>query len=289
MRLSSFVSAFFALGLSLAACGGDASGDSGSAAPSPDGVNPRTSLPRKSAGCGKPATPSVAAGEAKKIDAGGKARSYLLYVPKGYDPNRAYPLVFVVHGLGATGPKMAQFVKMQDITAGDAIVVFPDGLGGKWDVKGDGDFAFFEAMVNGVGADLCVDPQRVFAEGFSFGAYMVNALGCKLPQVFRGIAAADGGFNVNGCTFDVAALVYHRTEDDNEPIKNGIAARDLWIAQNGCGQETKSINALGCVEYQGCRAGAPVVWCEDKETSKYKHDLRDVYRAPIWDWMKSLE
>jgi len=248
-------------------------------------------LPAKSPGCGKPAVASGAGGDAKTVKVGGVDRSFLLYVPKGYDPNRGYPVVVLFHGIDATGKDMAEYIQMQDYAAGNAVVAFPSGSNGRWDTNGDKDLSFFDAMLGSIESNLCVNEQRVFALGFSFGAYMVNHLACRRADVLRGFVAADGSFGqASGCG-PTAALIYHRTDDDDESVEGGKRARDKWLAINGCKATTKPVadlgfKDLGCVQYDGCATAAPLLWCEDKDTSApdYKHNLRDVYRVPIWNW-----
>ena len=253
-------------------------------------------LPKTSAGCGVPATPSPAKGVAKTVKVGGKDRTYVLFVPQGYNPNRAYPLVAVFHGLGATGAQMAEFVKMQEYSAGNALVVFPDGAGGNWDITGLSDLEFFDALQADVEKSTCVNRQREVALGFSFGAYMVNHLGCARSATVRAIVAADGGFSGDGKSCGkTAALVYHRTEDDDEALANGQRARDIWVGIDACSTSSKPLGdfgfaGLGCVAYNGCaETQTPVVWCEDTAKSPYKHDLRDVYRVPMWKWMDHFQ
>lgn len=253
------------------------------------------SLPKTSAGCGKAASASPVKGEARTVTVGGKSRGYVRYVPKGYDPSRAYPVVAVLHGIGATGAQMSEFIKMQDYTAGNAIVVFPDAAGGRWDTTGQSDLAFFDALREDVLQNLCVDQQRVFVVGFSMGGYMTNHLGCNRASVIRAIVPADGGFpgDGKGCG-KVAALVYHRTEDDVVTVDKGVATRDRWIGIDGCKTSSKPLESFGfagknCVAYDGCPAGDEVAWCEDTAKTQYKHDLRDVYRTPIWQWLASFE
>lgn len=274
--------------------GASSSGASGSSGASSSGASSSSSgTPevRRSAGCGKTAKASPAAGDAKSVTVGGKKRTFLEYVPAGYDPQKNYPVVLTLHGIGATGTDMSQYIEMQTYVAGGAIVEFPDGEGGSWDLSGAKDLDFFDALVDDAAARLCIDPKRVFVLGFSLGAYMANHSGCQRPARYRGIAAADGGFPDKGaCAGQTAALVYHRTEDNDEKIANGRAARDKWVANDGCQSTTKPYGdpKLGCVQYDGCAANAPVVWCEDTATSPYKHDLRDPYRVPIWKWMEAL-
>ena len=250
-------------------------------------------LPAKSSGCGSPRAASPVDGETQTLQVAGASRSFVLYVPPKYDPQRGYPVVMAVHGIGATGADMASFIQMQKYSAGNAIVAFPSAVDGSWDVDGEKDLIFFDVILANLTSTLCVNEQRVFGLGFSYGAYMVNHLGCKRPLTVRAIAAADGGFPAaTGCG-KTAALVYHRTEDDDEVLANGQKARDLWLGFNGCASTSKSFTSggfdgLGCVQYDGCSATSPVVWCEDKASSPYKHDLRDVYRVPIWNWFNAF-
>ena len=260
-------------------------------APSPSPL----SLPKTSAGCGKAANASGAKGERRTVKAQGKDRTFVRFVPAGYSPSRAYPVVAVLHGVGATGAQMAEFVKMQEYAAGKAIVVFPDAASGQWDLNGDSDLLFFDAVREDLEANLCVNRQRVFAVGFSMGGFMTNHLGCKRSATIRAIVPADAGFPGSGAGCGkTAALVYHRTEDDVVTIDKGKAARDRWIGIDGCQKTSKPLDAFGfagkgCVAYDGCPANTTVSWCEDTARTAYKHDLRDVYRTPIWQWLDSFE
>jgi polyhydroxybutyrate depolymerase len=271
---------------------------SGSGDPTQDGEAPTLtplSLPKTSAGCGKAATPSGAKGERRTVTSGGKERSFVLFVPQGYDPSRAYPLVSVFHGIGATGAQMAEFIKMQEYSAGNAIVVFPDASGGRWDMSGETDLTFFDTMRESLEGSLCVNRQRVFAVGFSNGGYFTNHLGCSRAATVRAIVPADGGFpgSASKCG-KTAALVYHRTEDDVVSVSNGQKTRDAWVGINTCQKTSKpfgehGFDGKGCVAYEGCPGTTPVVYCEDAAKSPYKHDLRDVYRVPIWKWLDAFQ
>jgi len=246
--------------------------------------------PEHSSGCGVAATPSGTDGDARTVTVNGVDRSYIVYVPPGYDPTRNYPVVLEYHGIGATGAEMAAWIQMQDYSAGNAIVAFPSAVNGNWDLTGATDLAFFDAMTASLESTLCVNERRIFVLGFSLGAYMANSLGCHRSGAIRAFIPADGGFPgaTAGCG-KTTVLVYHRAEDDNEPIANGEAARDDWLGIDGCAQASTPITdfgfaGLGCVQYEGCPTATTVAWCDDTATSPYKHDLRDVYRVPMWNW-----
>jgi polyhydroxybutyrate depolymerase len=247
----------------------------------------------KTAGCGKALTASPPGGT-KGTTAG--ARTFLYFLPKNYDPNRAYPLMFTFHGVSATGSEMSQFIKMQDYSGNDAIAVFPDGEGKVWDTNGDKDLLFFDAMVAQLSDMACVNQKRVFTLGFSMGGYFVNHLGCKRADRIRAVGAAAGGFgdDPKSCG-KVPHLGYHRQDDDRVNVSAGRAARDKWGGINGCNiAQTEAAagtlgSTFGCTKFKGCAAGTEVNWCEDTTPSPFKHDLRFDYRTPIWQWFNAFQ
>ena len=275
------------------------------AGPPPPPAATWTSQPTTSPGCGLAAKTSPQNGDTGSVSVNGTTRTYVYYVPASYDPNKAYPLVTLFHGIQATGEEMAQYIMMQVYSAPNAIVVFPDGAnGGYWDTTGDTDLQFMDALDAKLEAQLCIDEQRTFALGFSLGAYMANHYACNRPTL-RAFVAADGGYpDTRACKAPVAALIYHRQEDDNEPIANGVNARNHWLTNDGCSMSSSPFSSdgfqapggdvsgpAGCVSYSGCSLGtAPVLWCDDMYISPegYKHDLRDVYRVPMWSWFDAF-
>jgi hypothetical protein len=79
-------------------------------------------------GCGLVGAPTGVLGS-QTITVGSQARTYVLSVPRSYDPNTPLPLVFGWHGHGATGAFARQVFSIEPAAAGGAIFVYPDGLG----------------------------------------------------------------------------------------------------------------------------------------------------------------
>ena len=74
------------------------------------------------------------------------------------------------------------------------IVVFPQGVDRRWDFgSGSPDVAWLREVVADVSAGWCVDPHRVYAEGYSNGAMMVERLACDMPDVIAAVAASRRG------------------------------------------------------------------------------------------------
>ncbi len=275
------------------------------AGPPPPPAATWTSQPTTSSGCGQAANTSPTNGDMGSVTVNGVTRTFVYYVPASYDPSHAYPLVTLFHGIGATGAEMAAYIMMQVYSAPNAITAFPDALNGQWDLSGTTDLQFMDALNAQLESRLCINEQRTFALGFSYGAYFANHYGCNRPTV-RAFVAADGGYtDTSACKAPVAALIYHRQEDDNEVIANGINARNQWLANDGCSTNNTPFSSdgfqapggdvsgpAGCVIYSGCSVStAPVLWCDDMYINPqgYKHDLRDVYRTPMWNWFDSFQ
>jgi poly(3-hydroxybutyrate) depolymerase len=79
-----------------------------------------------SPGCGSHRPPGLAEGEPTLRSLG--ARKYVLTLPKGYDPTKAYPMVFSFHGWQEGGEALAEYDGLVETAqAGTIIAVHPDG------------------------------------------------------------------------------------------------------------------------------------------------------------------
>jgi polyhydroxybutyrate depolymerase len=235
----------------------------------------------QSGGCGKAA--ALMSGKAS-IDVGGVMREYILAVPANYDQNKAYKLIFGWHPWGGSAQQVAsgRYYSLESEAKGEAIFVAAEGLefGGNglgWGNTDGQDLDFLSAMLERFRAGLCIDENRIFSVGFSFGGMMSFAAGCSPMAMMRAIAPMAGNIMVAGCedgTRPVAVMGFHGTHDGVVDISGGQAGRDVFIERNGCTTETMPAQPswcdgladnflpCSCVAYQGCAAGYPVTWCE---------------------------
>jgi polyhydroxybutyrate depolymerase len=212
-----------------------------------------------------------------------QTRTYHLRVPAGYNPDRAYPLIFLFHGYGGNG--LSGGLGIEHNAQGDALIIGADGLNNQWNQSTtENDLHFFDRLLETVSSQYCVDKKRVFSYGFSMGGNFTNLLACERGDVLRATASIASWPRGDYCKGKVAAWFLHDTNDEAINITQGIAARDKAIASNGCSQKTVDVGN-GCVQYQGCQ-DAPVVWCQ---TSGFGHDIRgDFAPAIVWQFFQNF-
>jgi polyhydroxybutyrate depolymerase len=241
-----------------------------------------------SEGCGKdPEDISQA------LDIGGETRTFELYIPSDYDPSRAYPLIFGLHGGGGTGPGFQSYCGLDEEVGSDAVVVYPDalpedGFGDTvWILNPEGDdFVFFDDLLAHLKTNLCIDETRLFSTGWSMGGYMTNSLGCYRADVLTAIASVSGGVPGDkppapaypDCDGRIATWIAHGASDSIIPLSEGDEMRDIFLENNGCGQTPSPTDPDPCVAYDGC--DTPMHWCEFGGD----HEWPDFAAAGIWQF-----
>jgi poly(3-hydroxybutyrate) depolymerase len=219
-------------------------------------------------GCG--ASP-LASGRAS-IDVSGTMREYVLKLPDGYDPSEPYKLIFAWHWRGGQANDVVSggiiggpYYGLEQRSQGSAIFVSPEGIDMGWANTNGRDIAFLRAMLDLFNSRLCIDQERIFSTGFSYGGMMSDAIGCEMADVFRAIAPNSGAL-YSGCREPnddpIAVLLMHGNNDTVVPLADGQAARDKFLERNQCGSTTQPDDPSPCVEYEGCTDGYPVVYCE---------------------------
>lgn len=253
-------------GVSPVVGGGGAAGapeDGGSGAPAQpqDAAAPEAGTPTqgRSAGCGKPATGS-GAWQAMTVTIRNAQRSYRMFVPRAYDPARAYPIVFVLHGAGGSGTS-GDIAAFANTSKDAAILLAPSAIGGRWSFDPNGaDFDLFDTLRARVGASHCIDERRVFSYGFSMGGAMSTVYACGRPGVLRAFASNRGGLpdGVPPCA-PVAAWLSNSANDGVVVPSWYQPVHDAFVKLNGCAATSKPTTPSPCVQRDGCMH--PLVQC----------------------------
>jgi polyhydroxybutyrate depolymerase len=238
-------------------------------------------------GCGA----SPAGSTTLTMTIGGYQRTVVVHVPSGYNAKTRTPLVLNMHGSGATAIDQELFSGMDAAADADHFIVaypqglIPDGSGFDWNVPGEplvggravpahaaDDVAFLTQLVGVLEHSYCVNPQRVYATGFSGGARTASQLACDAPNVFAAIAAVSGLRRPTPCPARraVPVIAFHGTADPVDPYAGHgqaywtysvpAAAAD-WAHQDGCSATPTTSHPDSGVTlsaFGGCHGGAAV-------------------------------
>src|SRR5450432_3263269 len=159
-----------------------------------------TTMPGMSAGCGK--APTIAAstynnGNPITISAANMMRRYILRVPTTYDNTKPYKLVIAYHARDSNDHTVytQNYYGLSSLSNNTTIFVAPNGQlngapcagtgtgesGCGWPNTSDQDMALADAVVKQVEDNFCVDTNRIFATGWSYGASMSEQTACERP------------------------------------------------------------------------------------------------------------
>lgn len=264
------------------ATGGSATGGSATGG---SGTGGGTGTGKGSPGCGS-ASPLKSGNFSEKIN--NVDRQWILNVPSGYDNSKPTRLIFVWHPLGGNAQGVAgDYNGLKPLSNNSTIFVAPNGVNGSngeasgngWWNKDDADMKFFEAMLKKLNEGLCIDQERIFTTGFSFGGMMSYTLPYVF-NVFRATAPCSGKVGVIPFTEKVSdpipIMAFHGSSDDFVKTALGKEFLDKYRTRNKCGTETKPVTPSGCIEYQGCVA--TTIWC----TFNGGHTTWSEEPAAIW-------
>jgi predicted peptidase len=132
-----------------------------------------------------------------EVGAGGATLKYVAYVPRGYTPDRAWPLVVFLHGSGECGTdgqkQVAQGIGTNILWHADrwpCVVLFPQKplVDEPWE-RYD---APVMAMVAEAQRRWRIDPDRVALTGLSQGGHGAWALGSMHPGVWSAVVPICG-------------------------------------------------------------------------------------------------
>ena len=205
----------------------------------------------------------------------GMMRQYYVNVPAAYNASQPARVVFAWHWRGGNARNITNsggfgggyYGLKARIT--DAIYISAEGLSENgqtgWANTGGQDIEFLKAMLAWLDANYCVDKSRIFSVGFSYGGMMSDTIACQMGSTFRAIAPIAGALfsGTSRCVNQkVAAHITHGSGDTTVQLSGGETVRDWLIGVNHCTMTSQPLEPSPCVEYMGCDAGYPVVWCE---------------------------
>jgi hypothetical protein len=232
-------------------------------------------------------------------------RNYYLRLPTSYNVGQGYSVDLAATGCGGseTAGSSGDYSLPSTVPPSDAIQVglsynassaaTPSCNAFADDYVNSPEPAYINAVVDDIVSKYCVDKNKVFINGYSFGAFEALMAGGTNQDKVRGVGVQIGGGLRNMhppfMASPVAAFFVVGTMDTGEPIGplataqndsfGSALARDEILKRNGCVPSdfvfsTTDATGIGnapnvpwdaaypkCVTYSGCPAKYPVVWC----------------------------
>ena len=194
----------------------------------------------------------------------GNTRSFIVYLPKGYNNAGKMPMIFAIHGGSGTPEGMINIANFKAIADRDKVVlVYPSGIQKNWNdgrpttpnQLGINDVSFFNQMCDYMINNYSVDGTKIYATGISNGGFMSSRLGCELSNRIAAIAVVAATMEATtiapSCNpgRPVPVIYIHGTTDPLVPFAGGqmtaggtaggsilshSQALDKWVTINSC-------------------------------------------------------
>ena len=194
------------------------------------------------------ATPLGPGDHSQTLRHDGLIRSYLVHVPRKYDPQRPTPVLLVFHGAMTDAAITVRLTGINEKADREGFMaVYPNGTGriehmltwnagnccgaAEWN-KVD-DVGFTRAMLDDLAKVANVDTKRVFATGISNGGMMCYRLASELSDRIAAIAPVAGTMGLATCNPKraVSVMHFHGTDDKFVPFKGGTSEPSLALIE----------------------------------------------------------
>jgi poly(3-hydroxybutyrate) depolymerase len=173
----------------------------------------------------------------QSITVDGSTRSYIVYAPKNLGENR--PLLISCHGMNQDANYQKGMLVIESVAdTAKFLTVFPQGIDKSWDISGDRDIHFVEAIIEKMVSQYKIDRNRVYLSGFSMGGMFTYHAMNKIPDKIAAFAPISGypmwGTSANASVRPIPIIHTHGTDDDVVSFSGVQGALDVWIKHNGC-------------------------------------------------------
>ncbi len=217
-------------------------------------------------GCNKAMPQGLKAGgtTVRQLTSGGLKRSYRLHIPPSATMTTKIPLVLNFHGRTGTAADQEAYSGLLPVSDRETfLLVSPEGTGtptgwsaGATPANSVDDIKFINDLLDTLQKELCVDGGRVYAAGFSNGAFMASRAACELPDRITATAAGGGPASPQrGGGVPVPVIAFHGTADEVVPINGGLVrawqyagaydAFKRWAQNNDCIEPSDGVGIGG--------------------------------------------
>ena len=163
-------------------------------------------------------------------------RSYIVYAPKNLGTGR--PLLISCHGMNQDANYQKGMLAIESVAdTAKFLTVFPEGIDKSWDIGGDRDLKFMEALIDEMVAKYEIDRNRVYISGFSMGGMFTYHAATRMADKFAAFAPISG-YPMGGGTYTssrpVPIIHTHGTSDDVVGFSGVSGILSGWVKRNGC-------------------------------------------------------
>lgn len=241
-----------------------------------------------------PASSTLPAGDNMgSVQVGGVTRTYSVHVPASYTGQTPVPLVTDWHGIllnASVEQSISGYAAKSDSEG--FIVVYPQGIDQAWNIgrccttsRTVDDVGFARALIAQLEGQLCIDPKRVYAVGYSMGGGMSYDLACNAADIIAAIAPSAFDLMTEDewpCnpSRPIAEITFRSTTDPIVPYGGGVTTPpnglpvmntflgavstfQKWSQLDQCTGSATDNSSLGtgCQTYTQCADGVQVTLC----------------------------
>ncbi|MCY4095112.1 MAG: phospholipase [Gammaproteobacteria bacterium] len=190
---------------------------------------------------------------------------FSLYIPESYEAERAYPVVFALHGGSGHGSTYL-WSWLRTVRTEELVLVSPTSVGGTWAIMGpDQDSPNLHRILDSVRGIVNIDDTRLLLTGMSDGGTFTYVSGCTDDSPFTHLAPCSASFH--------PMLIEMMSKD---------RLRDLPICiTHGALDWMFTVDIAQTAEYAFSAAGANVFY---REISDLAHTYPEDANPELVDW-----
>jgi polyhydroxybutyrate depolymerase len=171
----------------------------------------------------------------------GIQRDFIYYIPLNYQKSTAHALVIFLHDDGGTAKGLINsygniIQTLADST--DAVVIYPNAVGGHWNDKTEGspatdtinDVGFISITIDYFKQVYSCDPTRVYVAGLFNGGKLAQRLTCDIPSKITAVAPFVSDDFVAKCNADNSVSIMNTNGliDSSNKKLSKAAIEEMW-------------------------------------------------------------